>query len=211
MLIFLIILLGSLAAGIGALAYLGLSQRRRRLRLAQVAHHLGMRFSASDPFQISHRYGGFVLSSAGHSPLADNVIYGRYEGWNLRAFDYRFEAGHGTQRMVRRYSVIVADTDLVLPRTLLWHAQDDELLPLAVGRACEPAGPWAVVEGGPDAPAVAKAFAEFAAEPVNLQTDGSTVIVYSARRRKASEIAPLLGQVARGLSRLEACLSSSGQ
>jgi hypothetical protein len=180
--LFLIILIGALGVGLVVLTWLGLAQRRRRRLLARAAHQMGMKFSPADLFDLTRRYGGFVLASAGHSRRAENVLYGRYAGWPLRAFDFCFEAGHGPRRLARRYSVIVADTDLDLPPALMWHASDDEHPPLAARRSTGQIGAWRVVEGETFAPRLAEAFNSFAEDPMNIQTLGRSVILSLATR-----------------------------
>ena len=122
--LFLIILIGALGVGLVVLTWMGLAQRHRRRLLARAAYEMGLKFSAADPFDVAARYRGFVLVPAGHSRRAENVLYGRCDGWSVRAFDFSYEAGHGPRRLARRYSVIVADTSLELPPALIWHAAD---------------------------------------------------------------------------------------
>ena len=122
----------------------------------------------------------------------------------MRAFDYRFEAGHGPRRLVRRYSVIVSDTDLDAPATLLWHEQDADHVPLAVQNPLGKLQPWLVVSGKSFAAALAGAFAEFAGEPVDLQADRRAVLLCSARRWRAADFAARIEQAAAGLTRLQA-------
>ena len=201
---FLIILISTLGAGVLVLGWMGWSQRRRKLALARVAHEMGMMFSAKDPFELTRRYSSFVLASAGHSSRAENVIYGRYKGWYVRAFDYRFEAGHGPRRLVRRYSVIVSDTHLEAPPTLMWHEQDADHVPLAVQNPLARLGGWLVVSGRGFAPALAGAFAGFAAEAVNLQADRRWVMLCSARRWKPADFAARIDRAAAALGALRA-------
>ena len=99
--IVLVILIGMLGAGVVVLTWMGFVQRRRRRLLARVADEMEMRFSPDDPFDLTGRYSDFALSSAGHSQRAENVLYGQYEGWYLRVYDYHYEAGHGPRRARR--------------------------------------------------------------------------------------------------------------
>lgn len=200
---FLIILLGALLAGLGALGWLARSQRRRRLGLSRSAHEVGMRFSATDIFQLSRRYACFVLAQAGHSPVAENVLYGRFDRWQMRLFDYRFEAGHGPRRMVRRYSVIVAETDLHAPRTILWDSRDEQPPPLVVQQPQGQMGRWWVVQGREYAAPLAAAFDEMAAEPLHIQAQDGMIIACSARRWQSGEIPQRLQEMSKALARLE--------
>lgn len=199
---FLVILIGTLGVGILVLASMGLRQWRRKRALARVAHEMGMKFSAKDPFDMVRRYPSFVLASAGHSPHAENVIYGRYKGWNLRAFDFRFEAGHGPRRLVRRYGVIVSETPLEAAPTLMWHRLDADHVPLAARNPLGQLGQWLVVSGRDFAATLGRAFAELAAEPVNLQADERSVMLFSARRWNPAGVAARIDQAAAGLDAL---------
>jgi hypothetical protein len=202
--VFLFILMGMLAVGVVVLAWLGMAQRRRRRLLARAAHEMGLMFSASDPFDLTRRYSDFVLSTAGHSGRAENVLYGRYEGWYLRAFDYCYEAGHGPGRLTRRCGVIVADTDLELPSALLWHADDAEHAPLAARSPTGRSGRWLVISGRGFAGALAEAFGGFADRPVDLQTRRRSVMVCSAARFRPWELAAALNATVAALAALRA-------
>ncbi len=178
----LVIMMGTLVLGLLLLARMGWARRRRRRRLARAANEMGMSFSASDPFGLTRRYAAFALSAAGHSPRAENVIHGHRDGCNVRAFDYHFEAGHGPGRLARLYCVIVFDTNFELPGTLMWHLEDAGPAPLEVQGPLARAGQWLVAAGERFAPALAEAFAEFASEPVSLQTHGASVMLCSSAR-----------------------------
>ncbi|KPK86481.1 MAG: hypothetical protein AMJ81_01145 [Phycisphaerae bacterium SM23_33] len=202
--IFLFILIGALGIGLVVLGLMGLHQRRRRGLMARAAHEMGMKFSAGDPFDLTRRYSAFVLSSAGHSQRAENVLYGRYEGWYLRIFDYHLECGHGPRRLTRRYSVIVADTDLIIPSALMWHSDDAEHAPLAARRPVGRVRQWLVISGAWFAPALAEAFADFADQPVGLQTNYGSVMLCSAARFKPAELPAKMNSAVAGLSALRA-------
>lgn len=202
--IFLVILIGALGIGVVVLALMGLDQTRRRRLMARVAHEMGMKFSAQDPFDLARRYSNFVLSSAGHSQRAENVLYGRYEGWYLRVFDYHLECGHGPRRLGRRYSIIVADTDLEVPSALMWHTGDAEHAPLAARSPVGRVGQWLVISGARFAPALAEAFADFADQPVDLQTNQGSVMLCSAARFKPMDLPAKMNSAVAGLSALKA-------
>ncbi len=193
-----VLLVGLLAIGLPAWA-----QRRRRLGLAQSAHKVGLRFSAPDIFQVSRRYACFVLAQAGHSPLAENVLYGRFDQWQVRCFDYRFEAGHGPRRIVRRYSVMVADTDIVTPRTILWDQNDTGLMPLAAQHAQSHLSHWWIVDGPEYAAKLLSACEELASQPVHLQAEGGTIIACFPRRWLARQVPDRLAEFSRALAKLQ--------
>ncbi len=198
--LFLIILIGALGVGLVVLASLGLTQRRRRRRLARAAHEMGLKFSPDDPFDLARRYRDFVLTSAGHSRRAANVVHGQYQGWSLRAFDFSFEVGHGPSRRARRYSVLAAGARGELPPALLWHAADNEYPPLAVRRQQGRLGVWRVIHGWAFAPQLAEALADFAEEPLSAQTLGGCVILCSPARWHPRTLAQ---RIARTVAALE--------
>lgn len=124
------LLIAILAAAIVSIAVMGLCRRRRTKALARKAGEMGMRFSADDPFDVPRRYGNFTVISSGHSPCASNVTYGRLNRRVVRAFDFRYELGHGTRRTTRHYGVIVLETEIHLPEVLMWNERDAESIPL---------------------------------------------------------------------------------
>ena len=199
---FLVILIGALLIGLAVLAWLGVANRLRRRRLARAANELGMSFSPNDPFALAQRHSSFALASAGHSPRAGNVIYGRREGWPVRAFDYHFEAGHGPGRLARLYCVIVVDVEFELPEMLMWHEDDAEDAPLAAQQAPQRVRKWMVTAGGETAAALAEAFEPFADEPVNVETHGGSLMLLWARRWHGRDLPARMDQAAAALKAL---------
>jgi hypothetical protein len=137
-----VLLLAAPAAAVIAFAVGGAIQARRRNRLARAAHEAGLLFSADDPFDVPRRYGDFALIGAGHGGRATNVTYGRLGGLPIRAFDFRYEIGHGTRRHTRHYAVVVVETGAPLPKFSLWSSREDDLAPLAVRQAEGSLGGW---------------------------------------------------------------------
>lgn len=195
-------LLAGMAGGVAALAYLGLAQRLRRGSLEQAAGQLGLMFSQTDLFALESRYGGFLLPSLGHSGRVENLVYGRYEGWYLRLFDYSFEIGHGPGRVLRRYGVLVIETDLPLPDGLLWQDGDTEYPPLAVQRPVAWAGPWRVVAGPEAAGALVEALGPVGQEPLGIEVRGGWVMLLGGRRWKGRQLAALVDHAAAGMRQL---------
>jgi len=185
--IFLIILLGALGVGLVVLAWLGWTHRRRRRKLTRFAHETDLHFAAGESLDLIGRYGDFVAVTAGHSPRTENVLSGRRTGWHFRLFDYQFESGHGPGRVLRRYSVMLADTDTDLRDALLWHSDDLEQAPLAVRYPCRRVGPWLVIEGGDRAEALADAIGPLGDAPVSVQTRGRSVMLCRARPLRPAE------------------------
>ena len=132
--LFVILLIGALGVSVVSLVMMGRRQQRRARAMSRCASELGMKFSAEDPFDVPMLYGRFVLMSGGHSPRAENVTYGRMDGRPVRAFDFRYEVGHGTQRSTRHYNAVVVECDMPLPALLMWHENDVVAAPLDVQR-----------------------------------------------------------------------------
>lgn len=153
--ILVVLLLAAPVAAVIVFAVGGVLQVRRRDRLARAAHEAGLLFSAQDPFDIARRYAGFALIGAGHSGRATNVTYGRLDGLPVRAFDFRYEIGHGTRRSARHYAVVVVESPHPLAPFLLWRAQDADMAPLAARAPSGRLGDWDC-RGLGAAPAVAK-------------------------------------------------------
>jgi hypothetical protein len=121
---------------------MGLSRVRRTRRLAAWAGEHDLHFDVQDPYDIPTRYTDFALISCGHSPWTCNVSHGRGTRGQLRAFDYRYEVGHGPRRMTRRYAVVLLETDLDLPEVLLWHDGDSANAPLQIRPFAGRVGHW---------------------------------------------------------------------
>lgn len=129
--IFVILLVAVLVGAVVSFIAMAIMQTLRMRRAGQEAHALNMRFSAEDLFDVPRRFADFALISSGHSPRASNVVYGRIEGRRVRAFDFRYEAGHGTRRFTHHYDVVVVETDRSLPSILLWNDAEMDSAPLA--------------------------------------------------------------------------------
>jgi len=112
--------------------------------LARLAHEVGLRFSENDLFDAARRYADFVLVAGGHGARASNVTYGRVGRWPVRAFDFRYEVGHGTRRSSRFYGVAVVETDMPMPPLLMWNNADADMAPLAARTAARQDETWAV-------------------------------------------------------------------
>ena len=196
------VLLAGMAGGVGALAWLGLAQRHRRHSLEQAANQLGMIFSLTDLFSLERRYGGFLLPSLGHSGRAENLVYGRYEGWYFRLFDYSFEIGHGPGRVLRRYGALVIETDLSLQDALLWHGDDAAHPPLAVQRPLAAAGAWRVVAGPALAETLVEAFGSTGQGPLSMEVRGGWVMLLGPRRWQGRQLAAMVEHAATGMKKL---------
>ncbi|MBI5723525.1 MAG: hypothetical protein HZA50_06170 [Planctomycetes bacterium] len=163
-----IVLVGSLATAVVSFVVLGLRRWRRTAGLAARAQSMGLRFSPDDPFDVPRRYRQFPVICSGHSPLAENVSYGRVDGWPVRAMQFHHENGHGTRRLTKHYSIIIFELGFPLPAATLWNDRDLADAPLEVRPASGRLDCWAY---GGDAE-FARLFTRLAG---NLGKDGFSV------------------------------------
>lgn len=136
-----LLLAAPVAAAVG-FAIGGFLQVRRRDRLARAAHEAGLLFSAEDPFDVTRRYARFAIIGGGHGGRATHMTYGRLGGLPVRAFDFRYEIGHGTRRQGRHYAVVAVEALGPVAPLLLWRCGDLDLAPLAARQATERLGQW---------------------------------------------------------------------
>ena len=193
---FILLMIGVLVAAVISFAIMGLLQRRRTRRLARKAHEMGMRFSPDDPFNVPRRYAGFAMIGCGHSPRASNVTYGRLDGQPIRAFDFRYEVGHGTRRLTRHYSVIVCEADSPMRPLLMWHEQDAECAPLALHGSDRRVACWRYAGSQAGASALAAVFGPLAEEGLSLQISGTAVMFCVPKRRRNQAYSDRLGDLA---------------
>lgn len=184
-LIFTLLLGGVLAAAMASFLVMGLLQNRRRTHLARRAHAGDMRFAAEDPFDVVTRYGEFALFAAGHSGRAHNVTHGQVEGGlAVRAFDFRYEVGHGIRREMRRYVVVALEAARPLPGVLMWHESDWEQAPLSAVRADRECEPWRFRGDPAWAEALAAAASAEAPELTGIQTRGELLFCWAPLGRR---------------------------
>jgi len=200
---FMVLLSGVLAAAVVSCAVMGLLQIRRTRVLAREANKLGMRFSRDDPFDVSRRYANFALMSSGHSLRASNVIYGRLSRRPVRAFDFRYEVGHGTRRVTRRYSVVVMETDRQLPRLLMWHDRDAGDAPLEARQGDGHLACW-TYRGSDDLAASARdACLALADDAVSIETSGTSLMAFSSAGSRGRGYAERLTRTVAALETLD--------
>jgi hypothetical protein len=198
------LLIGILCLASLALLLLGLAQWRRGRHLAGAANELGLAFSVDDPFDLPRRYAGFRLMQAGHSPFADNVIFGRYRGWPLRSFDYRLEAGHGTQRHVRRYSVLSAEVAETFPAVMLWPQDSACPDPRRAEEAVPVPNGWYASGDAATARRVGQCMPPADASGMSIEIDRGLLLFCIPRRLGGSELAATLEIVSNCLKGLQA-------
>jgi hypothetical protein len=171
-----ILVLALLAAGISFLA-MGMVQWYRARELAGFSHERSLRFSRDDPFELPVRFGQFALLACGHSPSASNVAYGQCGAWSVKAFDFRYEVGHGTRRMGRYYSVVLIDTSLFLPEVLMWNTADADNAPLGVRQNDGQTGCWVYTGNGVLAEILKDAAGSLGQRGLSLQAHGCVLLL----------------------------------
>ena len=182
---FMAVLVGVLLAAVVSFVALGLSKVRRTARLSRAAHQGGMRFFPDDTAQLVGRYADFAVIGSGHSPCANNITDGRMRGRAFRAFDFRCEIGHGTRRMTRHYSVVVADAQCPPERLLMWNDSDKELAPLAARETDGRLAPWSYRGSARLAARIAAACPALAEGTSSIELRGSTLMVFAVPVRRA--------------------------
>ena len=200
--VIIVLLIGVFLAAVIFFAVMGARQLRRANRLARASHDMGMRFSSVDPFDIPRRYAEFALVGGGHSPQAHNVTYGRIEGRLARAFDFRYEIGHGTRRSTRRYSVVTVESDPPMPAVLLWDRSDVEFAPLRARQACGSVGRWALCGDEEFAAGLARACQVALTDEASVETRGSVLMLCRPMRRMEQGNASCIGQALKVLGAL---------
>ncbi|MBI4260072.1 MAG: hypothetical protein HY658_05855 [Actinobacteria bacterium] len=78
------VLIALAAVGIGVLSWY--LKKRRREEFQRMAHQLGLQYSASDPFGLLGL--PFSLFSKGDGRGIENVVWGTWQGLDLKEFDY---------------------------------------------------------------------------------------------------------------------------
>jgi hypothetical protein len=140
--VFVSLLLCVLAIAVVSFLVMGVRHARRAQILAGFAYDQGLRFSREDSLGIVRAYRGYALIRSGHSPRASSVIHGHVEGRQVRAFDFRYEAGHGPKRICRNYHVVVVSGPSELPPAILWNVRDAAWTPLEVQPSTWRSGDW---------------------------------------------------------------------
>ena len=157
-------------------------QHRRVVSMGAMAHGMNMLFSTEDPFDLMRRYPDLVLFSAGHSGRVSNVAYGRVDSLPVRAFDFRYEAGHGTRRITRSYSVVVVETPSGLEPLLMWNSADLDCAPPAAQVGCSQIGRW-LLQGSPqDARRLEAMCEDLSGEAISIQRMGDAIALFAPAR-----------------------------
>jgi len=201
--VLMLLLICILLASVVSFAVMGWLQKRRSNALEARACEMNMRFSAEDPFDVPQRYAPFTVIGSGHSARASNVTYGRIDGWAVRAFDFRYEVGHGTRRETRRYGIVLVETDHPFPNLLMWHDRDAQWAPLPAQRLGGRIAPWSFRGDEGLAAALAGFCREIAERGVSVQVRQSVLMFSQPVRDRKVPYLRLLGQVGRLIARLK--------
>jgi hypothetical protein len=105
--IFVVLLVVAVA---GAAWWSWYAKKKRRDELAFVARQLGLSYAADDPFGILGE--PFELLNRGDGQGVENVLWGAYQGLDLRAFDYWYytestDSNGNTSRSYSRFNGVI--------------------------------------------------------------------------------------------------------
>ena len=117
------ILLGLVVvAGAAYLSYL--AKQRRREAFATMAQQLGLSYSMQDPFGLLSEQ--FALFSKGDGQGMENVVYGVWQGIDLRAFDFWYfertsDGKGGSSKTYYRFDCAIVPIDAACMRLTITH------------------------------------------------------------------------------------------
>jgi hypothetical protein len=185
----LVILLGALT---GVFSFMGLRHRRRGQRIAEFVASIGMEYRRTDVHRLAGGHEDLALLSAGHARRAENIAWGRMGGVPTIAFDFRYEIGHGLQRMTRFYSVVILDLPHTIDPVLLWHEGDLEWAPLLAKLAEHQLDRWVFSGDGDQAQRMARACGPLGSLPVSVQILDGMLMFCCPTRTEGTEYERLL-------------------
>jgi hypothetical protein len=172
------VLMCILGASVVSFVVMGIIQHRRVASMGAAAHRMNLLFSTQDPFDLVFRYDKLVLFQAGHSPHVSNVAHGRIDSLPVRAFDFRYEVGHGSSRTTRAYSVVMIETARPAQEFLLWNCGDMEYAPLACS-GCVKVDGWLMCGDMDSARKSAGICGELARDALSVQCLAGAVVVFA--------------------------------
>jgi hypothetical protein len=179
------ILIVALTAAVVSFFVMGLRHHWHGRVMSRYSNEHDLRFNRDDPFGIPLVYRRFALISCGHSPRACNVTHGRVAGRVVRAFDFRYEIGHGTLRVTRRYGVVVVDMETPDHNVLMWNDSDAQHAPLEVRQIDGHVGCWSFTGDADLAKTLAGHVGPLGADGLSMQArDGLLMLYLPAKGRK---------------------------
>jgi len=119
----LVLVLGLLA--MGAVAWLSfVAKRKRREGFATIAMQLGFEYSPQDPFGILAE--PFALFEKGDGRGVENVLWGRWQGLDVRLFDYWYyeestDSKGNRTKTYYRFDCVTAPVDAACSRLVIEH------------------------------------------------------------------------------------------
>lgn len=203
--VFTILLTGVLLVAVVTFVVIALAQAHRTRSLRRESRQMGLRFSADDPFDVPRRYADFTLIGSGHSPRACNVTYGRLDGRFVRAFDFRYEVGHGTRRVTRHYKVIVLEATLPGLHLLMWNDDDTASAPLCARAVDGHVASWSYRGGGELAASLAHAQSMAAGQASSFEIGPAGLMIFTPARRLKMGCAERLADGLKVMCAVEAC------
>lgn len=111
---FVLLVVGGIAAVIAVAVFAYLGRQRRLQAFAAMATQFGLAFAAEDPFGIVDQ--PFRLFQRGDGRAVENVLYGIWQGLDVRAFDYWYydestDAKGQTSRSYSRFDCVMLAVD----------------------------------------------------------------------------------------------------
>jgi hypothetical protein len=176
----------------GVLLWLGSRQYARRRCLAQRAKQRGMTFSAGDTQRLALSYEDMALLCAGHSRRVENVISGRVNTLAIRAFDFRYDVGHGLRRMRRFYHVVLVDLGRAFEPVLMWHVGDLHRAPFLARQCTQRMGAWLFEGDARVAERLARACRPLSGHGVSMQVRQQWLVLSCPSARQSDVCVQLL-------------------
>ncbi len=177
----------ALVLAIGGYIVMGIRRHVSMNDLKRHAARRGVQFSHEDPISILQQQGQFSLLSSGHSPQVCDVMHGRIAQQVLSAFDFRYEVGHGTRRMTRRYHVALLHLPHTCDDLLLWSQGDDSGCPLAVLGKGKTFGAWRYVGSREQAERLAALVQDVSLPAACLEVRGESLLMAVSNPRRRQE------------------------
>jgi hypothetical protein len=110
---------------VGGVAYLSyVTQKKRREAFATMAQQLGLTYSIADPFGLVSE--PFALFTKGDGQGVENVMWGAWQGLQLRAFDFWYyertsDGKGGTSKTYYRFDCTIVPIDAACMRLTITH------------------------------------------------------------------------------------------
>ncbi len=180
----------------------GFIRRRRLRRLGHLAELQGLRAAGRDFMGLPARYAKCLLMQSGHSAYAENLLFGRTGNCFLRAFDLRFEAGHGPQRQSCLVTVVAAETMRARPSVAIWRDEPAAAALLCMENLAAGQDGWIRVGDEATAEELAAAWPA-QLRPVTLLTAGKSILAACPGQLAQHQLADWLHAMVAWVGKLE--------